>query len=143
MKPLDGRHLKNARGSAFVQALAAIAVVGILLYWLSPRVIKHREQVVKTASIITARLALHSMLDYTLLGIKQRWCFSESWMPESCGKNTTEILSHPRSVERILMKGDTVTFLRTMGLIKAGQNVDLDLIRTTINIQNLTSLNPV
>ncbi len=119
MKPsvrLVRRHFLfgNRRGSAFLQALVAVGVAGILLYFLSPSVIKHRQQVTKTASIITARLALHSMVDFTLLGIKQRWCFSEDWMPEACAGSsnptTVEILSHPRSVERILMKNETVNF---------------------------------
>ncbi|WII72308.1 hypothetical protein QJS83_00310 [Bdellovibrio sp. 22V] len=150
MKPLSwlGRSVfrGNNKGSAFVQALVAVGVVGTMLYYLSPQVIKHRQQVTKTASIITARLALHSMVDFTLLGIKQRWCFSESWMPEPCapGANASvlQILSHPRSVERILMKDDTIEYLRLMG-VSNPDKVPLDRIYHRMQLKNFSAMHPV
>lgn len=138
--------LFNNKGSAFIQALVAVGVVGTMLYFLSPQVIKHREQVIKTSSIISARLALHSMVDYTLFGIKQRWCFSEGFMPESCagsGNATTmQILSHPRSVERLLMKHETVDYLRAMG-ISNPEKALLDKIEMQIGIGSFSALHPV
>ena len=149
MKPLKPQGLllsRNNHGSAFIQALVAIAVVGALVYFLTPTVIKNRQQVTKSASIITARLALHSMLDFTLLGVKQRWCFSDSWMPENCGKSenptTAELLSHPRSVERVLMKQETVDFLKTMGYAAADQ-APLQKITARIPVANFSSLHPI
>lgn len=142
-----GRTVSNNRGSAFVQALVAVGVVGVMIYFLSPTVIKHRSQVTKTASIITARLALHSMVDYTLFGIRQRWCFSESWMQESCGASTPpkaiEILSHPRSVERLLMKQESVDFLRAIGIANPEKVPLKDGINQTINISNFSTMHPV
>jgi len=151
MKPLfrPGQIVRpsNNKGSAFVQALIAVGVVGIMLYYLSPEVIKHRQQVTKTASIITARLALHSMVDFTLLGIKQRWCFSKEWMPEQCGgsptASMTQILSHPRSVERLLMKKETVDFLRVMMGIANADKIPLDEIDETIYISSFSAMHPV
>ncbi|UXR66160.1 type III secretion protein [Bdellovibrio bacteriovorus] len=140
------RSVFNNRGSAFVQALVAVGVVGVMIYFLSPTVIKHKTQVTKTASIITARLALHSMVDYTLFGIRQRWCFSESWMQESCGKSVpataVELLSHPRSVERILMKKETVDFLRLIGIANP-EKVPVSKIHQRINIESFSALHPV
>lgn len=140
------RSVFNNRGSAFVQALVAVGVVGVMIYFLSPTVVKHRTQVTKTASIITARLALHSMVDYTLFGIRQRWCFSESWMQESCGKSVpataVELLNHPRSVERLLMKKETVAFLRVIGIANPDK-VPVSKIRQRINIESFSALHPV
>ncbi|WP_374074306.1 hypothetical protein [Bdellovibrio bacteriovorus] len=137
---------QNNRGSAFVQALVAVGVVGAMIYYLSPEVIKHRQQVEKTSSIITARLALHSMVDFTLLGIKQRWCFSKDWMQEPCSGDAkgsmTAVLSHPRSVERILMKKETVDFLRVMGVSNAA-NVPLNEIEQTISIKSFSAMHPI
>lgn len=138
---------QNNRGSAFVQALVAVGVVGAMIYYLSPEVIKHRQQVEKTSSIITARLALHSMVDFTLLGIKQRWCFSKDWMQESCGGETASasmaaVLSHPRSVERVLMKKETVDFLRAMGVSNAG-NIPVSEIRQDISIKSFSAMHPI
>lgn len=142
-----GRLVSNNRGSAFVQALVAVGVVGVMIYFLSPTVVKHRSQVTKTASIITARLALHSMVDYTLFGIRQRWCFSESWMQESCGTSTPpkaiEILSHPRSVERLLMKQESVDFLRAIGIANPEKVPLVNGIDQTINISNFSTMHPV
>lgn len=140
MKPL------NNKGSAFVQALVAVGVVGVMIYFLSPEVLKHRQQVTKTASIITARLALHSMVDFTLFGLKQRWCFSKDWMPEPCGESfpptMSQILSHPRSVERLLMKSETVAFLKGMGVANP-EGVPLKEIEERINIQSFSAMHPV
>ncbi|UOF01444.1 hypothetical protein [Bdellovibrio reynosensis] len=140
MKPL------NNKGSAFVQALVAVGIVGTMLYFLSPEVLKHRQQVQKTASIITARLALHSMVDFTLFGVKQRWCFSKDWMPEPCGESypptMAQILNHKRSVERLLMKNETVAFLRGMGVANP-ESVPLDVIDERINISSFSALHPV
>ncbi|WP_374030785.1 hypothetical protein [Bdellovibrio bacteriovorus] len=125
----------------------AVGVVGVMIYFLSPTVIKHRSQVTKTASIITARLALHSMVDYTLFGIRQRWCFSESWMQESCGASTPpkaiEILSHPRSVERLLMKQETVDFLSAIGIANPEKVPLVNGIDQTINLANFSAMHPV
>ncbi|QDK38511.1 hypothetical protein [Bdellovibrio sp. NC01] len=150
MKPLDTETsqslVRSERGSAFIQALVAIGIVGAMIYYLSPTVIKHRQQVSKTASIITTRLALHSMLDFTLLGVKQRWCFSDSWMPENCGKSTpattSELLSHPRSVERLLMKQETVDFLKATGYGNAAA-APIDKIAARISINSFSALHPV
>lgn len=136
----------NSKGSAFLQALVAVGVVGIMLYFLSPQVLKHRQQVAKTSSIITARLALHSMVDFTLFGIKQRWCFSESWMPEPCGSSVpptmAQILNHPRSVERLLMKNETVLFLKAMG-ISSADSVPLNSIKQRISLKSFSAMHPV
>ncbi|WP_413943040.1 hypothetical protein [Bdellovibrio sp. HCB-162] len=138
---------QNNRGSAFVQALVAVGVVGTMLYYMSPEVLKHRQQVEKTSAIITARLALHSMVDFTLLGIKQRWCFSKDWMQESCGGDTASasmaaVLSHPRSVERVLMKKETVDFLRAMGVSNAG-NIPLTKFDQMISIKSFSAMHPI
>ncbi|WP_413568333.1 hypothetical protein ACLWBD_11975 [Bdellovibrio sp. HCB117] len=146
MKPLfwlERSILKpNNKGSAFVQALVAVGVVGVMLYFLSPQVIKHRQQVTKTASIITARLALHSMMDFTLFGIKQRWCFSKDWMPEKCGDNMNGVLAHPRSIERMLMKSETVNFLRLAGVTNP-EKAPLIRFGETINLKTFSALHPV
>ncbi len=143
--PISSR--SSQQGSAFIQALLAIGFVGIMIYFLAPTVIKNRQQVTKSASIITTRLALHSMLDFTLLGVKQRWCFSDSWMPENCGKGanptTQEILSHPRSIERILMKKETADFLGAMGYPNAQKLLENQVISATIPIANFSTLHPI
>ena len=122
-----------------MQALVAIVVVGVLFYNLAPQLIKHRQQVTKTASIITARLALHSMVDFTLFGIRQRWCFSDAWMPEKCAEN---LISHPRAVERLLMKSEAVDYLRSIGIAQAN-NVPLKKISAKMDLSSFSSLHPV
>lgn len=139
MRSLRSRTVLNRDGSAFVQALVAVVVVGILFYNLVPQLIKHRQQVSKTASIITARLALHSMVDFTLFGIRQRWCFSDTWMPEKCAEN---LIAHPRSVERLLMKSEAVDYLRNIGIAQA-EKVPLKKISAKMALSSFSSLHPV
>lgn len=100
----SSRQFKNKQsGSALVYALL-ISVFGVVLvtslgaYFdgLGKRVLINNE-----AGAL--RAALHSSMDYTLNGIRNRWCFTNNWSP-----NSTCLLTNPNNVERLLISDEAI-----------------------------------
>ena len=141
-KPLKKAPFFNNKGSAFLQAMIAIGVAGILLYNLAPRIIDFKTQAHKNSNLISARLAVHSVLDYTLVGIKQKWCFSTAWTPESCGTTATQISTNPRSVDRLLLTEESVSYLQLLG-IPNWASAKLEKIDHEFLVSQITTNNPV
>ncbi|MGE5085038.1 MAG: hypothetical protein ACM3MG_01975 [Bacillota bacterium] len=140
--PLSRQFLLGQKGSVFLQAMIAIAVTAAALYFLAPRIIDYRKQAVRNSNLISARLAVHSVLDYTLVGIKQKWCFSAAWTPEPCGASATQIALHPRSVDRILMTEESVNYLKLLGVPNWSQ-AKIDKIEYVLAVSDITTSNPV
>lgn len=89
-------------GSALLQVLIGSAILMLMLYGALQQALVLRRETASSGSILTIHLALESFADYVTVGLKQRWCFSESLL-----RDTACDLTHPRSVERILMNADT------------------------------------
>jgi len=140
--PLKYVPLLNKKGSAFLQAMIAIAITGIILYNLAPRIIDFKTQAHKNSNLISARLAVHSVLDYTLVGIKQKWCFSKAWTPESCGTNATQVSTNPRSVDRLLLTEEAVSYLQLLG-VSNWATAKLEKIEHEFMVSDITTNNPV
>lgn len=132
----------NQKGSAFIQAIIAIAVSGIILYTLSPWIIGYKTLAIKNSKVISSRLAIHSMLDYTLVGVKQKWCFSAAWTPEICGKDIDSAVTHPRSVERLLYTAETVNFFKESGVATWNQAATEKIVHV-LDVSQITVNNPV
>lgn len=92
------RILLSNKGSSLLNTLI-LGVVGAI----SIGVVMNYTQSMSSTSMRSNkqkfhRIALSTVIDYTLAGIKKRWCFDKSWMQESkCD------LFHNRSVERLLL----------------------------------------
>ena len=99
-----------------MQALVAVTVCGMIMYSLSPWIIEFKKQSMKNSNLISSRLAVHSLLDFTLVGIKQKWCFSEAWTPERCGEGVLQSISHPRSIDRLLLTEVSIVYLKLLGI---------------------------
>ncbi|MFM6930205.1 MAG: hypothetical protein ACKOX6_17165, partial [Bdellovibrio sp.] len=140
--PLKKAPFFNKKGSAFLQAMIAIAITGIILYSLAPRIIDYKTQAHKNSNLISARLAVHSVLDYTLVGIKQKWCFSKAWTPESCGSDAAQVSTNPRSVDRLLLTEESLTYLKLLGIPKWAQ-AKLEKIDHEFLVSDITTNNPV
>lgn len=136
------KFIHNDRGSAFLQVLAAVVIMGMLLYNLMPSVLDYKSHSVKNTNLIDSRLAIHSVLDYTLVGIKQKWCFSVAWTPESCGKTMNDTISHPRSIDRLLMTQESIEYLKLLGVPNAA-SAKLDSIEYDLLVSQITTKNPV
>lgn len=136
---------KNERGGAIVNVLIALAIVTSAFVIFADTVIRERTQVLRTTSVLNLRFALNSVLDYTLFGIRQRWCFSRQLMADSkCD------LRHPASTMRIAMSNDEENHIRTMiqNGIDVGPYEDIDHLSLNsfelkFNIDELSSLHPL
>lgn len=109
MKPVFRNPILNQRGTSLMLALTMTAGLLISSFFIADYLLVQKKQVMKNAEAPQKRLVLHSALDYVIFGIKQRWCFSETLLPDvHCG------LSHVRSVERMLMSPEQEIFLRDL-----------------------------
>ncbi|MFN7729883.1 MAG: hypothetical protein ACK5P7_12065 [Bdellovibrio sp.] len=124
--------------------LMLTAAVSIGFYFLSDQVIMQKQQIEKNASTLQLRLGLHSVVDYVLFGIKQRWCFGDTLMPDA-----TCDLSHSASVERLLMSEAQENFIRatatsgvSVGPLPSGA-ISLQGFRKVISMSDLTVRHPL
>ncbi len=132
----------NSRGSAFLQALVAVIVCGIIMYSLSPWIIEFKKQSMKNSNLISSRLAVHSLLDYTLVGIKQKWCFSSAWTPEPCGQGVLQSINHPRSIDRLLLTEESLDYLKLLG-VSNWSSAKITKIEHELAVSSITTNNPV
>ncbi len=132
----------NSRGSAFLQALVAVTVCGMIMYCLSPWIIEFKKQSMKNSNLISSRLAVHSLLDYTFVGIKQKWCFSEAWTPERCGEGVLQSISHPSSIDRLLCTEASLDCLKLLS-VSGLSNAKVKKIEHELAVSSITKNNPV
>jgi hypothetical protein len=96
------KRLISQRGIALAYALVGLSFVSILLYFLASTVLLLSKQSQRKLNLTEGRMVVYSLLDYTIYGIKQRWCFDDNWLPAQDCK-----FEHPRSVERLIMNQDS------------------------------------
>lgn len=123
--------VRNSAGNVLLQILAATAVMSTSFYVLSNFVIGQKEQIGKTANVVNLRFALNSAMDYVIFGVRQKYCFTSDdkllndaniTTTSSSGQTVSKCnLSHPGSVERLIMSAEQENFIRN--LIATGQNV--------------------
>lgn len=137
-----GNHLiwRNQRGNTLLTVLMLTAAVSIGFFFLSDQVVMQKKQIEKNASTLQLRMGLHSAIDYVLFGLKQRWCFNETLLPDmDCN------LSHGASVERLLMSAQQESFIRSLpsaGTLPSG-SLQLSGFHIAVPISALTSKHPL
>ncbi|WP_413561273.1 hypothetical protein [Bdellovibrio sp. HCB209] len=106
--------IRNKKGNAIMQVLAAMAVMSISFYFLSSYVISQRKQVVKTKNVVNLKFAVNSAMDYVVFGIRQKYCFENG----SLLNNTTACdWLHAGNVERLVMSDEQVQSLTVMSSV--------------------------
>lgn len=141
-----GNHLiwRNQRGNTLLTVLMLTAAVSIGFFFLSDQVVMQKKQIEKNASTLQLRMGLHSAIDYVLFGLKQRWCFNETLLPDmDCN------LIHNASVERLLMSSQQESFIRDLiakglpvGPIPSG-SLQLSGFHIAVPISALTNKHPL
>lgn len=148
--------VRNSAGNVLLQILAATAVMSSSFYVLTNYVIGQKEQVSKTANLVNLKFALNSAMDYVIFGVRQKYCFTnddkllnDANITQS-GSNISKCnLTHPGSVERLIMSTEQENFIRN--LIASGQNVGpvnanqihLDKMRAYISTDAATTDHPL
>ncbi|WP_413557367.1 hypothetical protein [Bdellovibrio sp. HCB209] len=110
--------LRNKKGNAILQVLAAIIVMGISFYFLSSYVIAQKKQIVKTKNVVNLKFAVNSAMDYVVFGIRQKYCFDNNTLLQNidaCNWN------HAGNVERLVMSDEQLQSLKEM--VAAGANI--------------------
>ncbi|MCM2280917.1 MAG: hypothetical protein NDI61_03625 [Bdellovibrionaceae bacterium] len=88
-----------------------LAGIGMLLiYSLSSFVGVVANVGVRMRGFIHYQTALHSLLDYTVNGVRQKWCFTPAWL-----ENPTCTLFDANNVERLLLSEESLTAIEVSG----------------------------
>ncbi|MGE0763334.1 MAG: hypothetical protein AB7N80_08650 [Bdellovibrionales bacterium] len=133
--------LKQKQGSVLVLVLGILAVSTILLSALIQLIEVANRQTAISRDMVRYRTVLDSLLDYSIYGIKQRWCFSALMLSEPCTWN------HLASAERLIMS-DNVS--RSLGEIVADNPAfpatppfRIPNININLPIANITNVHPL
>jgi len=137
--------LYTQRGSAILYALLVTLFMTFAFYGVSTLVLDQNRETKSNEHVMKSHLALHSMIDYTILGLKKRWCFTDQWMPEvpeACN------LAHPAAAERIVMGDDSARIITEMVQTKQltatiGNPIQLQSIEKTILVSNFSAVHPI
>ncbi len=132
----------NSGGFAFIYALMGIAIISTIFYSISTLVTIHSRKTYEDLNTSQGRMILHSLADYTIMAIKQRYCLTESWLPELTGCD----LNHPRSIDRLLINADSERYVDRLVATKqmnAPAIVHLDEIRTSVNLNSVLPEHPL
>lgn len=128
-------HGNKQSGFALVYAMVGIIFVSTLFYYLSDSVVLLNKQAHRSLSLTQGRMVLHSFMDYTIFGIKQRWCFDDAWLPAAMCN-----ISNPRSVERLIINSDS---FRTLNEEEDPDIPPLDVIEGDVDLVGMLSEHPL
>lgn len=102
-----GSSLGN-KGGALLHAMVISFVGAVLVGALAQYFGTLAKTVFKNNDIGALRTVLNSTMDYTMNGVRNRWCFSETWtMKAQC------VLSDPNNVERLLLSDQALTAIES------------------------------
>ncbi len=132
---------KSQGGFALIYAIVGLVFVSTLFYFLSDYLIMLGKQTNRKVNLTHGRMVIHSFLDYTIYGVKQRWCFDDYWLPASNCQ-----ITHARSIERLIMSPDSTRLYNEM--VAAGQIVGAPLqnlvsFTTVVDLQGMLPAHPL
>ena len=91
-------------GNAILQVIFILGVLMIAIYLIADKIQTHRNVVLQSGSVIKARFALHSLMDFTYYAVQRRFCLSNTLLNATpCELNTLGSDGGIRSIERVLM----------------------------------------
>lgn len=96
------------KGSIILTALGMSVFVCVMILmsaiWIQSRI----GQVMSSSNKMDHRIVLDGLFAYTVNGIKQSWCFSNTWVQDNACD-----LFHTRNTLRLLLSDETLMFLAT------------------------------
>lgn len=132
----------NHRGSIILSALIMGVVVAIMIF-SSAIYIRSRAQSVATSSNkMDNRIALDGMLAYTINGIKQNWCFGDSWLQDA-GANCD--LKNARNTARLIISDESLNYIGSSGTPRPTNLMDTKLskIEQTVSLSSINTNHPL
>jgi hypothetical protein len=130
------RKALNRRGSTLLSALIMGVIVVIMIFSSAIYIRNRALSVSGSSNKMDSRIALDGMLAYTINGIKQNWCFTETWVQQPIclltdARNTARLIISDESLNYIAnSKAKFPTPISATRLSQITQTVDLGSINT-------------
>lgn len=144
--PKIKRHLGMSLISVMTMSAAALSGIALVSTQLLPQL---QSQSQSSEMATNLNLFISSFMDYTVHGIKDRWCMTTNWMQDlnSC-EVAKDAIIHPRNLERLLWKLQTAKdIVKLPGLVGYNpHNILLSEIKHTItksDFSNFSSEHPL
>lgn len=123
-----------------ITAAAVAAGIIITAVAILTSVAALRKNTMEMKHLIFYRLAINSLLDYTINGVRSKWCFSPTWLPD----NNACSLLHPRNVERLLLTDSAISnIVLSMNPTEYTKPIRLTTINQTISLSSISSNHPL
>jgi hypothetical protein len=134
------RKALNRKGSTLLSALIMGVIVVIMIFSSAIYIRSRAQAVVASANKMDNRIALDGMLAYTINGIKQSWCFSDTWM-----KQPTCILTDARNTARLLISDESLAYISASTTIRPNpiSATRLMQISQTVNLSSVNKSHPL
>lgn len=133
----------NSRGSVLLQTVLVLSVLTGAFYFINSQLKNQKQIVLETDAVMNVRFTLHSLLDYTLFGLRNRYCFSTTMTQETCS------FTHVASSERVMMSQSQADDLRRRLLADpataalAANDLRLTVFKRTAEISSIPSTHPL
>lgn len=104
-------------GNAVLQVIFILSVLIIAIYLIADKIQTHRNVVLQSGSVVQARFALHSALDYMYYAVQRRYCLTDNLLHEpncSLKLGVTPGSRYGRSLERVLMSSEQAQNVQKM-----------------------------
>ena len=134
--------MKNQRGSAFIFVLIVMLVSAAMISSLGLYVLNYTTLVTKTKNLGTLDSVMNSAMDYTINGIRNKWCFSTAWTPSG-----TCLLTDPNNIERLLLSDEGLRAIES-SMLPADYGGSIAKIRTksftaNVSLSQITEEHPL
>ena len=108
----------NRAGFSLIPVIAISAAVVTVAIVLMNYVPMFKKEALKTKDTVSVQMFLDSAIDYTLAGVKNRWCFSKSWTkdincniwnatsPATVNTNNSEVLLFSKVTRDFLIQAN-------------------------------------
>jgi hypothetical protein len=118
------RVLRSRKGNAIAFALIISIVGAILVTSIAQYFGNLTKTVYKNNDIGALRAALNSAMDYTVNGVRNRWCFTANWSPNVVCK-----LTDANNVERMLLSDEALRAIQ-VSMTADSYGGDISQVRT-------------
>ncbi len=132
----------SSKGAAIIFAMGISLVGTLLVGGVAQYFSSFSQTAFKNNDIGALRAALSSSMDYTLNGIRNRWCFSGTW-----SQNPTCKLTNPNNVERMVLSDEALRAIQA-SMTPADYGSDISKVRIksitgSVKWQDITPEHPL
>lgn len=143
LKKIQKKFAINERGNSLIPILVVGGIINTALIVGYNQFQGQQYQVLRSNQMFQYEIALQSVVDYTIYGIKRRWCFNPDMLrvdnPSDCN------LLHDGNTERLVLSSDTIRSIEARDplLLPRPARVQLDKIVREVNISSMASGHPL